>query len=111
MPWVRVASARLVRLRRSASFYSIRLGLESQHVDQRLKCRRLMTSARIVHEGAIERRAPVLEYPHERAIGDVLRHVLLEHESQSQSVQRGTERERGVAEDEGPRDGHRDGVT
>src|SRR5439155_27182613 len=32
-------------------------------------------------------------------------------ESQSQSVQRSTERERGIAEDEGPRHGHSDGLA
>src|SRR5207244_13030262 len=71
----------------------------------------ILTSAWIVQEVAVERRAPVLEHPHEPAARYVFGHVLLEQESQSQSVQRSTERERGVAEDEGPRDGHRDGLA
>src|SRR5207245_9017768 len=86
-------------------------GSDSERVDQRLKRRRLMASARVVQEVALERRAPVLEHPHERAARYVFGHVLLEQESQSQSVQRSTERERGGAEDEGPRDGHSDGLT
>src|SRR5947209_18898034 len=70
-----------------------------------------MTSAWIVQEVAVERRAPVLEHPHEPAAPYVFGHVLLEQESQSRSVQRSTERERGVAEDEGPRHGHSDGLA
>src|SRR5206468_9937118 len=84
---------------------------ESERVDERLKRRRLMTSAWIVQEVAVERRAPVLEDPHEPAARYVFGHVFLEQESQSQSVQRSTERERGVAEDEGPRHGHSDGLA
>src|SRR5438094_7739575 len=72
---------------------------EPERVDERLKRRRLMTSAWIVQEVAVERRAPVLEHPHEPAARYVFGHVLLEQESQSQSVQRSTERERRVAED------------
>src|SRR3989441_3612042 len=84
---------------------------EPERVDERLKRRRLMTSAWIVQEVAVERRAPVLEHPHEPAARYVVGHLLLEQESQSQSVQRSTGRERGVAEDEGPRDGHGDGLA
>src|SRR5207244_12575172 len=71
----------------------------------------ILTSAWIVQEVAVERRVPVLEHPHEPAARYVFGQVLLEQESQSQSVQRSTERERGVAEDEGPRDGHGDGLA
>src|SRR2546427_40756 len=84
---------------------------ESERVDERLKRRGLMTSAWIVQEVAVERRAPVLEDPHEPTARYVFGRVLLEQESQSQSVQRSTERERGVAEDEGPRHGHSDGLA
>src|SRR6266404_8175466 len=42
---------------------------EPERVDERLKRRRLMTSAWIVQEVAVERRAPVLEHPHEPEIG------------------------------------------
>ena len=83
---------------------------ESERVDQRLKRRRLMASARVVKEVAVERRAPVFKHPHEPAARYVFGHVFLEQESQSQSVQRSTERERGIAEDEGSRDGHSDGL-
>src|SRR5438309_10184343 len=81
---------------------------EPERVDERLKRRRLMTSAWIVQEVAVERRAPVLEHPHEPAARYVFGHMLLEQESQSHSVQRSTVRERGVAEDEVPRYGQGD---
>src|SRR5947207_12415077 len=56
---------------------------ESERVDEHLKRRRLMTSAWIVQEVAVERRAPVLEDPHEPAARYVFGHVFLEQESQS----------------------------
>src|SRR5437773_7645498 len=50
---------------------------ESERVDERLKRRRLMTSAWIVQEVAVERRAPVLEDPHEPAARYVFGQSLL----------------------------------
>ena len=81
---------------------------DSEHVDQRLKGRRLVTPARVVKEEAVERRAPVLEYPHEPAPRDVFGRVLFQRESQSDAIQRGPERELDVIDDEGPRHGHGD---
>ena len=77
-------------------------GSDSERVDQRLKRRRLMASARVVQEVALERRAPVLEHPHERAARYVFGHVLLEQESQSRSVQRGTDVNVGSLKMKGP---------
>src|SRR5438046_9941675 len=73
---------------------------EPERVDERLKRRRLMTSAWIVQEVAVERRAPGPEHPQQPAARYVFGHVLLEQESESQSVQRRTARDRGVAEHE-----------
>ena len=75
---------------------------EPERVDERLKRRRLMTSAWIVQEVAVERRAPVLEHPHEPAARYVFGHVLLEQESQSRSVQRGTDVNVGSLKMKGP---------
>src|SRR2546429_8595859 len=79
---------------------------EPERVDERLKRRRLMTSAWIVQEVAVERRAPVLQGPHEPTPRYVVGHVLLEQENPTQTLPRNTERGRGGAEDERARHRH-----
>src|SRR5439155_26644940 len=58
---------------------------EPERVDERLKRRRLMTSAWSVQDVAVERRAPGPGHPHEPAARYLFGHVLLEQESQPQS--------------------------
>jgi len=80
---------------------------DAQRIDQRLERGRLVTAARVVEEEAVERRAPVLQHPHQFAARDEARDMLLQRERQADAVPRGADRELDVAEDEGPGNGHR----
>ena|SRR5947209_925791 len=79
-------------------------GLHPEGIDQSRKRRRLLSPARIIKKESRERLAPVLQHAYELAAREMMRNLILPHESEAYAVNGGADNDLHVINDQRPVD-------